>query len=313
MLAPICLFTYNRLEETIQTVKSLQNNYLAPLSELFVFSDGPRSESAIPKVTEVRNYLSTITGFKSVLILESPVNKGLANSIIEGVSKVIEQYGKIIVLEDDLISSPNFLNFMNHALDFYETDTKIQSINGYSVFLMSAMEEVYFQTRPFPWGWATWSDRWKKDIFDKKKLDLFIKSDNFILKEFKAKCGNDISKMLLNSINNKNDSWYVRWTFDHFRNNNYSIFPTKSYIQNIGHNTNGTHCNGINSYVSTLINIHETDHKLSGLIIPDKKLKKEFLKYFNLSYKLKFRIKLLSTKLGRQRLMEELRYKINLK
>jgi hypothetical protein len=119
--------------------------------------------------------------------------------------------------------------------------------------------------------------------------------------------------MLLNSINNKNDSWYVRWTFDHFLNNNYSIFPTNSYIQNIGHNSDGTHCNGINSYMSALIDFHKTDHKLSGLYTPDEKLEKEFLKYFKLSYKLKFRIKLLSTKLGRRRLIEELRYKINFK
>jgi hypothetical protein len=313
MLAPICLFTYNRIEETTQTVEALQNNNLAQSSTLFIFSDGPKDESAISKVDEVRRYIKTINGFNSIVIKESIENKGLANSIIDGVTQIIEEFGKVIVLEDDLISSPGFLKFMNQALDYYDSKKKIQSINGYSLFLKSNIKEVYFQTRPFPWGWATWNDRWNKNIFDKNRINSLIKSDKTILKDFSKKCGNDISRMLLNSLTNKNDSWYVRWTFDHFRNMTYSVFPYRSFIQNIGHNIDGTHCKGINSYLSVPINNIDFDHILSVYYSPDKNLEREFLAYFSLRHKLKIRIKLLTSMTGRRRLIDEIITKIDIR
>lgn len=312
MTAPICLFTYNRPNETRLTVEALKQNLLASSSDLFVFSDGPKNANSKPKVDEVRQYLRTVKGFKSVEIIKSHENKGLANSIIDGVTLIIKKYGKVIVLEDDLISTPTFLNFMNEALKFYEEVKKVQSINGYSVFLPGQKKEVYFQIRPFPWGWATWNDRWDKAIFDKQKIKLSIQSDRFVLKEFKKHCGDDIAKMLLDSLNNKNDSWYVRWTFDHFRKKNFSVFPNKSYIQNIGHNLESTHCKGINTYISELVDNSEDNQVLYEFYKPDKKSVEEFLNYFSLRHKLKFRIKLLSSNLGRRRLIEEFKNKIQL-
>ena len=136
-IAPICLFTYNRLEETIQTVAALKNNFLANKSELFIFSDGAKNKNVEQKIKQVRKYLKTITGFKNITIYESSKNKGLANSIIDGVTKIIETYGKIIVLEDDLVTSPNFLNFMNQALEFYHYNNRIYSVSGYTLNLPS--------------------------------------------------------------------------------------------------------------------------------------------------------------------------------
>ena len=313
MLAPICLFTYNRPAETKLTIQALQENLLAPLSELIIFSDGPKNQMAISRVTEVRRYLKTVKGFKSITIIESSVNKGLANSIIEGVSEIIEKHEKVIVLEDDLIASCNFLDFMNQSLDFYNENKEIKSVNGYSLSIKRNVNSVYFQTRPFPWGWATWKDRWNTEIFNKEEIRKTINSDSSILKGFKKTCGDDISRMLLNSITNKNDSWYVRWTFDHFRNNKFSAFPKYSFIQNIGHTSDGTHCKGINSYETKLIDEKITEFTFSEFTLPGKKQKKEFLKYFSIRHKIWIRIKLLRTSKGRKELIEDIKIKIRLK
>lgn len=309
MLAPICLFTHSRLSETQQTVEALKHNYLAPESELIVFSDGPKNDNSLPKIEAVRQYLHSISGFKSVKIIESQENKGLANSIINGVNQIIEEHGKVIVIEDDLISSRNFLSFMNQALDFYADDKNIQSINGYSLSLNDKSNDVYFQIRPFSWGWATWKDRWDIKIFNKEKLKSIIDTNPKLLNEFKLKCGSDINKMFLDSINNKNDSWYVRWVFDHFRNNRYSVYPAYSFITNIGYSTEGTHCKGINTYISDPVNKLKIVFDFHDFESLDSKSSREFLYYFSWQYKISLRIKLLITKAGRYQIIQEVKTK----
>ena len=155
----ICLFTYNRAFETRQTIEALKLNFLAPFSQLFIFSDGPKNESDAEKVGEVRNYIRSIDGFKTVEIIESTINKGLANSIIEGVTQIIDKYEKVIVLEDDLVTTPNFLDFMNQALCFYNGKNNIFSISGFTMDLPSlaaCKQDFYFSQRVSSWGWATW-------------------------------------------------------------------------------------------------------------------------------------------------------------
>lgn len=313
MLAPICLFTYNRPEETRKTVEALQRNKLASQSELFLFSDGPKRECDWSNVAETRSFLKTVAGFKKVEFIEAHENKGLANSIIDGVSLILEKHVKVIVLEDDLITAPDFLNFMNQALDFYTSDQRVQSINGYSLKLKSNKDEVYFQHRPFPWGWGTWSDRWNKELFNKTKLTDLIAGHKIILRQFKKACGNDISRMLTDSLNGKNDSWYVRWTLDHFRNNTYSVFPAMSYVQNIGHTAEGTHCKGINPYRSDFITNQSDLFNFPELIFPNTKLTKEFLYYFSFRNKLITRLKLLPKQDGRRLLLDDFIYKLKLK
>lgn len=311
-ISPVCLFTYNRLTETKQTVEALQRNFLALESDLIIFSDGSNNENNLTKIQAVRQYIHTISGFKSVTIFESPDNKGLANSIISGVTQIIEKYGKVIVMEDDLISTPNFLEFMNRGLEFYKNDQNIQSINGYSLSIDQNEKNIYFQMRPFPWGWATWADRWNLELFDKMKIKKVIDSDRSVLKQFKKNCGHDISKMLLNSINNKNDSWYVRWTFNHFLNNKYSVFPKYCYIQNIGQNNKGTHCKGIGAYQSVLANEEKEIPKFDSFELPDKIIMRFFLKYFTFHHKIMIRIKLLPTKAGRKILFEDIKIKMGI-
>lgn len=306
MLAPICLFTYNRLEETQQTVEALQKNYLAAESDLYIFSDGAKNESEKVKVMAVRQYLKTLSGFKTIRVFESSVNNGLADSIISGVTQIIKKHEKVIVLEDDLVTSPNFLSFMNKALDYYSLDTNVRSINGYSLSLKNDTKDIYFQKRPFSWGWATWLDKWNYDFFDKEKIRLKITQEQNILKEFGRECGDDIVKMLLDSINNKNNSWYVRWTFAHFTTNTYSVYPAYSFVENIGFSKNGTHCKGINSYQSNFINSQKKISEFISFHKPRNRETKQFLNYFSFTHKLNVRLKLLREAEGRRMVLQEL-------
>jgi hypothetical protein len=311
--APICIFTFNRLSETKQTLAALQQNFLANESDLCIFSDGARNEQERQKVNAVREYLKTIDGFRSVTIFESDGNKGLANSIINGVSRILENCEKVIVLEDDLITAPNFLDFMNKALDYYQEEQNIQSISGYSLSLKDKKKTVYFQTRPGSWGWATWKDRWNPDIFNKVEIRNAIQEDPTVLKRFKRNCGNDMATMLLGSINNNNDSWYVRWAFDHFRKEHYSVFPAYSFVQNIGFNPEGTHCKGINPYTSIPADGQVRNFDWEPFRIPDQKITNEFLAYFSKKHKINVRIKLLKSSSGRKQLWDEFGTRTGLK
>ena len=299
-LAPIALFTYNRLEETKRTVESLRNNCLAKESELFIFSDGPKNRSSKHKVIAVRNYLRTIRGFKDIRIIESSFNKGLASSIILGVSELLEKYGKIIVLEDDLETSSNFLSFLNQGLNFFELQNDIYSINGYSPFIeniSSSDDSIYFHSRAFPWGWATWSDRWDLTYFNNDEIISKLDSSSDIIKKFQICNGNDVKKMLLDSLNGKNNSWYIKWIFSNFCMNKRSVFPILSKVENIGFNNSGVHCKEISSYKSKMdfSNNLVFDFKNPIQLKPNDS---RFLKYFTKKYKLKFRFFLLFKKDG---------------
>ena len=165
-LAPIVLFVYKRPEQTKRVIESLKENDLARYSELFIFSDGFHDMQDRESVISVRGYINKIKDsdwFSSVHVYESKTNKGLANSIISGVSKIISQYGKVIVLEDDLITSPLFLRYMNECLDYFEQDKRIWAVCGYTPELRSLKKydrDVYLNYRASTWGWATWQDRW---------------------------------------------------------------------------------------------------------------------------------------------------------
>lgn len=315
MLTPITLFTYNRLWETRQTVEALKNNFLASESELFVFSDGPKNSAAVQKVDEVRDYLKTISGFKKIHIFESESNNGLAESIISGVSQIVSEYGKIIVLEDDLITNRGFLKFMNDALNFYENEKRIQSVNGFSLFIkdLNNDSDIYFHKRPFSWGWATWSDRWDNEVFNKETLRNEIESEPHLLKQFKEEYGDDIVNMLTGSINNKNDSWYVRWAYNHFKNNNYSLYPKYSLVDNIGFGENGTHCKTINPYIYQLEDKDKKKFNFTDFKKPDSHTTKAFLKNFSIRHRIAIRIKLINSRSGRAQLKSEIMQKLNRK
>jgi len=312
-LAPICLFTYNRLEETIQTVTALKANSLAKESDLIIFSDGPKKDSDVVQVKELRDYLKTINGFKLIKINESTTNKGLAHSIIKGVTKVIDKYGKIIVLEDDLITTPNFLSFMNQALNFYDNNKRIYAVNGYSPLIEGVIEKgdkIYFHVRSSSWGWATWDDRWDDNVFDKSRIREVINENDSVLKKFDNEAGKDASRMLLGALTGRNNSWYIRWVFHNFIHDKISVYPILSKVLNVGFNSEATHCTGISAYKAEMDLSNNKDFEFDKII--DLKNKDyRFLKYFSRKYKFIFRIKLLASLNGRKMVFNELRTKLN--
>lgn len=269
-LSPIILFVYNRPEHTRKTIKALKYNKHARKSKLFIFSDGPKDKAAIDKVNEVKKYIKSIEGFKKVEIIERDKNLGLANSVITGVTEVINRYGKVIVLEDDIVTSPAFLVYMNKLLSKYKDEEKIYSITGYNFppRLMSISEnypyDVYFSPRAASWSWGTWKDRWKKADWEIKDYNKFI-NDKKEQKDFN-KGGNDMTRMLKQQMDSRIDSWAIRWCYTLFKNDGLCVYPVESYVDNIGHDGSGIHCGrfSINKYKNYSLN------KTSKIILPNK-------------------------------------------
>ncbi|KKO18108.1 MAG: putative methyltransferase [Candidatus Brocadia fulgida] len=223
-LAPIALFVYNRPWHLRQTVESLNKNELAEFSELFVFSDGPKSEADKEKVLAVRKYIKTISGFKSVNIVEREQNLGLGNSIITGVTEIINRYGRIIVLEDDMISSPYFLRFMNEALEFYEDEERVASIHGYIYPLKTLLPETFFLRGADCWGWATWKRGWNLFETDGSKLLYELKKNN-LLRKFDLNGTYPYTRMLKDQAKGKNHSWAIRWHASLFLKEKLTLYP----------------------------------------------------------------------------------------
>jgi hypothetical protein len=245
--APIALFVYNRPYHTSQTLHYLQNNLLAKKSDLFIFSDGPKANTDKASVDEVRKVAAETTGFKTVKIFHRDSNMGLANSIISGVTQLVNQYGKVIVFEDDLVSSPYTLQYFNDALSHYANVKEVMHISAYMFPLQDAtLPETFFFRAAFSWGWATWAQAWKSfepDIdkliarFDKDKIDQFSIEGtmNFWkqMQDFKA---------------GKNNSWAIRWYASVFLNGGLTLNPSHSLIHNIGHDGTGVHSNIEDTY-----------------------------------------------------------------
>ena len=306
-LAPICLFTYSRLDETKQTVEALKKNFLAPKSELFIFSDGPKNHESKDRVKVVRDYIKTIDGFKKITIFESKTNEGLAKSIINGVTKVVNEYGKVIVLEDDLLTTPNFLDFMNQALLFFELNLSIYSINGYSLALKRIkLDSHYIHFRSFPWGWATWENRWNLNHFDKKKINQIIQKYPKLLYDFKSDNGNDVVKMLKRTLKGEISSWYIRWVFNNYLCGKKSLFPATSKVENIGYGPQATHYSGgILAYktVTDKSYLRKFDFKK---IVDISENSNDFLKFFSKRYKVYYRLKLMTKLSGLKLIINEI-------
>ncbi len=240
-LAPIALFAYNRPHHVARTVEALLQNPLAGQSELFIFSDGPKTDKDVEKVREVREYLYTIKGFKRIEITEREKNWGLAQSIITGVSTVLNNYDRIIVMEDDILSLPSFLNFINDALAFYEEDEKIFSISGFNYPIpvpASYPHSVYISPRASSLGWATWRDRWAKADWEVKDYEGF-KRDKAAQKAFN-RGGPNLTSMLVKQQKGMINSWAIRWCYTHYKQKGYCLFPVNSKIQHIGADGSGS-------------------------------------------------------------------------
>lgn len=277
-VAPILLFTYKRLDTLRKTVDDLKNNYLALESDLYIFSDAAKTDIDVPIVLEVRKFLKSISGFKTVTVIEAPINKGLASSIIEGVSFVFNKADTLIVLEDDLSTTPNFLMFMNACLSRYENNPSAFSISGYSFNLgvrSGTEQDAYFLNRGWSWGWATWKDRWEKVDWDVNDYSSFV-NDNRARREF-AKGGSDLNAMLDKQISGQLDSWAIRWFYHQFRIKGLTIYPVFSKVFNNGFDQFATHTNGSKRrYLPNLDKNHDMEFDLPNSVKEDYFYQKRF-------------------------------------
>lgn len=288
--APIILFTYKRLDTLKQTVNTLQDNYLALESDLYIFSDAAKGEKDFDGVTSVRTYLKSVAGFKSITIYESSVNKGLANSIIGGVSQILENHETVIVLEDDLVSSPNFLNYMNQALNFYRNYDKVFSIAGFSIPIKSNSKfDNYFTHRSNSTGWAIWKDRWSKIDWNVSDYGEF--KSNTKLRRIFNKMGSDMSDMLDRQMQGNINSWAIRWCYHQFKYSLFSAHAHVSKIDNVGFtpdasNTTETY----NRFQTKLDNGEKTNFLFSEDIRLDPKIIRQFTKPFSIISRIKYKV-----------------------
>lgn len=239
--SPVVLFVYNRIDHTRRTVNALLSNILANDTDLIIFSDAARSLNQETSVNEVRAYLQSIKGFRSVAIHHRPYNFGLAKSIINGVTQILAVHERIIVLEDDMVTSPYFLTYMNDALDKYADDDKVISIHGYVYPVERCLPEAFFLPGADCWGWATWSRGWAYFNSDGQFLLDELKRRKLIRAfDYNGACL--FSKMLEGQIKRENDSWAVRWYASAFLANKLTLYPGRSLVHNIGNDNSGTHC-----------------------------------------------------------------------
>jgi len=243
-LAPVAIFVYNRPDNAKQTIEALQKNYLAKETEVFIFSDAPKTAKNEKAVNDVRRYLRTITGFKSVTIIERKENFYIERNIIEGVTDIVNKYGRIIVLEDDGVSAKNFLTFMNKALDFYESQESVMHI---ATFTFIKMPVDYKKT--FFWsysentggGWGTWENRWEKfKWFSNEAEGLSVLSD-----EQKKEVELDGASRCLQFLKLNPIPWDICWHIAIVRNNGLAVNSPKPLIKNNGL-FSGTHSSPIN-------------------------------------------------------------------
>ena len=282
MNAPVVLFVYNRLDHTKNVITSLAKNMLADQTDLYVFSDAAKTENGLEKVNAVREYIRKTDwrqNFQKVTVVEAEQNKGLAKSIISGVTKILEEYGKVIVVEDDLVLSPYFLQYMNGALKYYKDNQKIWSISGYS-FPMKSLKnydhDVFYSYRGCSWGWATWLDRWVKTDWEVKDYPKLM-SDKEWQKRFN-RGGSDLTGMLGLQMEGKINSWAIRWVFTQSNLNMYTIYPKNSYILNDGCDGSGTN-SGTHSELDTSINESLSSCTFENLDVDDKIAKEFWRKY----------------------------------
>ncbi len=240
--APIALFVYNRPTHTRHTVTALKSSALAANSDLFVFSDGPRNHESEAAVGQVRDYIGSIDGFKTVTIVEQRENKGLARSISEGVTQLCEQRDRVIVLEDDLATSPHFLDYVNDGLNRYANEERVMQIAGYMFPIELAMEEdALFLPFISSWGWATWRRAWRH--FDRRE-DVFeqILQDAETKRRFDLNGRYKYSKILRAQQRRAVDSWAIFWYVSVFLRNGLSLFPRKTMVRNLGFDGSGVNC-----------------------------------------------------------------------
>lgn len=277
--APILLFVYNRPEHVRQCIASLQANELAAQSPLFIYSDAAKTPESREGVEQTRQFIRTIQGFKEVTIIEREQNWGLARSIIDGVTTQVNRFGRVIVMEDDLIAAPYFLQFMNDALETYKDEPRVGHIQGCDFTQDASLPDTFLIKWTGSWGWATWDRAWKLFNPNGKELLRQLEERNLTRRfDFNGTYG--YTRMLRRQIEGKNNSWAIRWNASLFLADILSLNAGRSLIQNNGFDGSGTNCGGGGLYDSTLWLDPLPVEKLSP-IEENEKAREAFVRYYH--------------------------------
>ena len=277
-LSPILLFVYNRPAHTRRCIESLSRNLLAVESELFIYADGAKDQTVADEVEEVRQYIRSVQGFKKVILIERNENWGLARNIIDGVSTQVQKYGKVIVLEDDLVVAPHFLRFMNDALETYQDEPKVGHIQACDFTQDASLPDTFLIKWTGSWGWATWERAWKHFNPNGKELlqELEARKLTYTF-DFNGKYG--FTRMLRRQIEGKNNSWAIRWNASLFLEDILSLNVGRSLVQNEGFDGSGTNCGGGGLYASHLHLEPLPVHKISP-VLENQNARKAFIRYY---------------------------------
>lgn len=251
--APVALFAYKRPEHLTRTLQALIGNIGAADTDLHIFLDGPKTAADTDPVLACREIAKSARGFKSVELHIRESNLGLAGSIIGGVTELVQQYRRVIVLEDDLVTSPYFLKFMNDGLTFFEKEERVACLHGYCYPFSRPMTENFFIRGGDCWGWATWDRAWKLFEPEGRKLYRELK-DAGLAKAFDLDGAADYMGMLKDQFEGRNNSWAVRWHGSLFLKNRLTFYPKKSLVTNIGFDNSGTHCSESDIFDVTIAN-----------------------------------------------------------
>lgn len=250
-LAPILLFVYNRPQHVKRAISSLLQNREAAASDLYVFSDAARSAEDAAAVEMVRKEIADIQGFRSVSVVKRNENFGLARSIIEGVTSIVNRYGRVIVLEDDLVVSPYFLRFMNDALEVYKDEPRVGHIQACDFIQSAALPETFLIKWTGSWGWATWQRAW--ELFNPNGQELLDQlCERRLTKQFDFNGKYGFTRMLRQQIEGKNNSWAIRWNASLFLADVLSLNVGRSLVSNEGLDGSGTNSVSLDPYRSAL-------------------------------------------------------------
>lgn len=244
-----------------KTLTGLLQNEYAKDTDLFIYSDNYRSHNEKYSVSEVRKYISSITGFKSLTIVKRKENLGLARSIVGGVSDILKNHEGVIVLEDDIVPSPHFLHYMNEALRIYKNADAVGSIHAYSYPCPNPLPDTFFLRDADCWGWGTWKNSW--NLFEENGqtlLDKILKSE--LSYQFDLDGTYPFTQMLRDQISGRNDSWAIRWHASMFLANKLCLYPGKSLVKNIGCDGSSTNCQQTSKFDSAESEIPITIKKI---------------------------------------------------
>lgn len=264
--SPIALFVYKRPDHTRRTLESLMQCPEFANSPLYIFCDGVKKEEDREKVIQTRKIVHSLLNDK-VKIIEYGENQGLANSIISGVSQLCEIYGRVIVLEDDLIVAPEFLKFLNIALEKYKDEDSVMQVSGYMFPIpeLVTQTETLFLPFIYSWGWGTWQRAWNKFDLQATGWEV-LKMDKNMRRNFNLDNNYDFFEMLNRQMSGQIDSWAVRWYWSVFKHNGCTVYPPISYITNIGLDGSGTHGSW---YANQCLKQNYYPKSLNSITLPD--------------------------------------------